>query len=88
MIALRVQTAAVLCLMAGCAIGSPSTCKPTGAPQNVTLDRDHGARVAVEEEPAQGRTPGDKGPSPEGVEAIALLGKDIYAQGQDCAPTP
>ena len=88
-IAWRLQTAAVLCLMAGCAVGSPPPCKPAGAPQNATLDRDHAARVGAEEEPAQSRSPGEKGPSPEGVEAIALLEKQILDdRAKDCAPNP
>ena len=75
--------------MAGCAVGSQSACRPAQVSQNATLDRDHAARVGAGEEPAQSRSPGEKGPSPEGVEAIALLGKDILdAHAQDCAPTP
>jgi hypothetical protein len=85
---LRPQAVAVLCLLAGCA-GSPHpACHPARASQPATFDQEHAARVAVEEEPAQARSPGEKGPSPEGLEALAMVEMQMLdARAADCAPT-
>jgi hypothetical protein len=84
--ACRLVPALPFLILAGCATGPRSACDPARVASGASLDRDHAARVAAtEDEPAQGRTPGDKGPSPEGIEAIALLEKEILDSRQkDC----
>jgi hypothetical protein len=81
--ACRLVTALPFLILAGCATGPRQACDPARVASGASLDRDHTARVAAtEDEPAQGRTPGDKGPSPEG---IALLEKEILDSRQkDC----
>ncbi len=77
----------VLAGCAGCAMGPQPGCGSGSSAQDAALDRDHAARVAAaEDESAQGRTPGEKGPSPEGIEAIALLEKEMLdARRETCA---
>ena len=85
---MRRQAAAILCLLAGCAGGPAPTCNPARATQTATLEREHTARLAAGEEPALDRSPGEKGPSPEGIEAIALLEKQILDAGAEGCAKP
>lgn len=69
-----------LLLLSGCA-GSGTPCPTETAARDAQLDREHASRVeqAVPEP--------DKGPSPEGIEAIALLGQRMLeGRGRDCTP--
>lgn len=77
-----------LLVLTGCASGGETACRQERDDRSAVLDRDHAARVAAtEEESAQIRTPGEKGPTPEGIEAIALVEKQILdSRRKECAP--
>lgn len=73
----RLATVAVL-VIAGCSTGPRTPCPPPTGKAASELEQDYMARrTAADAPPAELRTPDDKGPSPEGVEAIALLGSEI-----------
>ncbi len=71
---------------AGCATSPPAHCLKGTAAANVELDKQHETRAAFTgPEPERG----DKGPTPEGIEAIALLEKRMLeAHARDCPPAP
>ena len=73
-------------LLGGCSTTSPVPCPPTAEQPDSALEEEYlKRRAASRESPAESRTPDDKGPSPEGVEAIALLGSQILdAQRETC----
>jgi len=73
-------------LLAGCAATSPLACPQTTGNRDPAFEGDHRSRVAASEQsPAESRSPDDKGPSPEGVEAIALLGGQLLdAKRESC----
>jgi hypothetical protein len=74
----------ISCLLAGCAQGPQPACNAGPADRISDMDRDHSVRVAAaQEDSVQARTPDDKGPSAEGVEAIALLGKQMLDNRRD-----
>lgn len=70
----------------GCATGPPAHCLKGTAAANAELDKQHEARAAFT---GPGPERGDKGPNPEGIEAIALLEKRMLdAHARDCPPAP
>jgi len=73
-------------LLGGCSTAPASSCSPSTDKADSTLGDDYAMhRAASVESPAASRTPDDKGPSPEGVEAIALLGSQlIEARREAC----
>jgi len=76
----------VVLLLAGCAATSPFSCRQTTGNRDPAFEGEHRSRVAAtEQSPAESRSPDDKGPSPEGVEAIALLGGEFLdAKRETC----
>lgn len=70
-----------LLLLSGCVTNSGVPCPQDTAARDAKMDREHASRVeqAVPEP--------DKGPSPEGIEAIALLEQRMLeGHGRDCTP--
>jgi hypothetical protein len=65
-------------MLCGCSTPAPIACPSTGDSQDPVTQHEHTARVAAKEQaPADERLQDQKGTSAEGVEAIALLGKQI-----------
>ena len=74
----------VVLFWAGCAATSPLACPQTAGKRDPAFEGGHNSRVAASEQtPAESRSPDDKGPSPEGVEAIALLGGQLMDARRD-----
>ncbi len=70
-----------LLLLTGCAGAPQVPCRQDTAVRDARLDREHAARVELAvPEP-------DKGPSPEGVEAIALLEQQVLSARSHCPPS-
>jgi hypothetical protein len=70
-------------IMAGCATGPAEHCRQPMTAQDM-LEKEHAARAEfTSPEPERG----DKGPNPEGIEAIALLEKRMLdAHARECPP--
>ena len=73
-------------LLVGCSTALPVPCPPPAGQSESELEDNYSKnRAAASQTPAESRSPDDKGPSPEGVEAIALLGSQVLdAQRETC----
>jgi hypothetical protein len=85
----------ITAILEGCSTTAPVPCPTASDAQDPVIQHEHSARVAAKEQaPADERLQEDKGTSAEGVEALALLGRQIMdaergkcqQQGSDAKP--